>query len=429
MTILATLLLLAACSGKTNNNNGSQQGEGRKQTEENVELKIWVAGNSPEIQNTFNSIIDSFNENNESTGLSAKVQFEPWGELDQKLTTALAGGVGPDIFMHGSAAAAGFASNNQVEPLDDYLANWDDTSDYNQGYLDAGMVDDQLYVLPIQGANRMMFYREDIFKEVGVEIPETLDELLEVSEKFVIKEGDRFTRAATTLPTEGNDLQQIWSGFFWSNGGDYFNDDYSEAIINSDAAIKATELYKSFFDQDLTPISGMSGQGDQHPLGTGEVAYTFDGVWAIEQILTYTPDAYDKVKVVAPPKGTVDTTTLVGSSGFFMNANSKNKDEAWELLAFLGNGENIEKISSELKFLPVRESLADSDFVKEDRLFSEFVDLTNTVNGKANPNVPKWTTVRDILADNLESAIYGHSTPEDAIKLAEDEINNVIEQP
>ncbi|MFK4997525.1 extracellular solute-binding protein [Bacillus sp. N9] len=108
-----------------------------------------------------------------------------------------------------------------------------------------------------------------------------------------------------------------------------------------------------------------------------------------------------------PPRGTEGTTTLVGSSGFFMNANSKYKDQAWELMAYLGNAENIEKVSSELKFLPVRESIAQADFVQSDRLFAEFVELANTVNGKANPNVPRWTAIRDIVVRNVESAIYG----------------------
>nr|WP_246594035.1 ABC transporter substrate-binding protein [Evansella tamaricis] len=409
------MLIVTACGG-----DDDASGDG------SAELTIWVAGNSAQIQETFSSIIDDFNEQYESEGITANVQFEPWGELDQKLSTALAGGVGPDVFMHGAAAAAGFADGGQIEPLDAYFDGWDDYSDFNPGYLEAGSVEGEYYVVPIQGANRMMFYREDIFQEAGVEIPETLDELLEVSEAFVEKDGSRFLRAATTLPTEGNDLQQVWSAFLWSNGGDILSEDFSEAAINSEEAIKAIEFYKGFFENDLTPIAGMDGQGDQHPLGTGEVAFTFDGVWAIEQILAYTPDAYDHVKVAPPPRGLEGTTTLVGSSGFFMNANSDHKDEAWELMSFIGNQENIEKVSAELKFLPVRLSVADADFVQEDRLFSEFVQLTNEVDGKANPNVPRWTAIRDIVASSVEEAIYGQLTPQEAVEKAELEINEEL---
>lgn len=408
------IVVLAACGGQDTSGDGD------------AELTIWVAGNSNQIQETFRAIIDDFNEQYESEGIKADIQFEPWGELDQKLSTSLAGGVGPDVFMHGAAAAAGFADGNQIEPLNDYFDDWGDFSAYNPGYVEAGGVDEEYYVLPIQGANRMMFYREDLFQEAGVDVPETLDELLEISEALVEKDGSRFIRAATTLPTEGNDLQQVWSAFLWSNGGDILNDDYTEAVINSEAAIKAIEFYKDFFERDLTPIAGMGGEGDQHPLGTGEVAFTFDGVWAIEQIQTYTPDAYEHIQVTAPPKGLEGTTTLVGSSGFFMNANSNHKDEAWKLMSFIGQQDNIEKVSSELKFLPVRLDVADADFVQEDRLFADFVQLTTEVDGKANPNVPRWTAIRDILVANIEKAIYGQLTPEEAVENAEKEINEEI---
>ncbi len=301
---IAAALLLAACG----NNEPVTEGQ-----EEAVELTLWVAGNSPEIQATFNSIFDEFNEANEN--IDVNVQFEPWTELDQKLTTSLAGGVGPDIFMHGASAAAGFEDGGQIEPLTPYLNDWDDLSDFNEGYLEAGRVGDNYYVLPIQGANRMMFYRTDIFEEAGVEVPDTIEELIEISEYFVKKDGSRFERAATTLPTEGNDLQQIWSAFLWSNGGDILNEDFTEATINSPEGIKAIEDYIAFFENDLTPISGMDGQGDQHPLGTGEVAFTFDGVWTIDQIATYTPDAYDNIAIAAPPAGSEGVTTLVGALG------------------------------------------------------------------------------------------------------------------
>ncbi len=106
-----------------------------------------------------------------------------------------------------------------------------------------------------------------------------------------------------------------------------------------------------------------------------------------------------------------------------MNANSDHKDEAWEVLKFVGSYDNLEKVSSELKFLPVRDSIAEADFIQDDRLMAEFVELAAVVDGKANPNIPRWTAIRDIVASNVESAIYGQLTPEEALQKAEEEIN------
>ncbi|WP_054950707.1 ABC transporter substrate-binding protein [Numidum massiliense] len=420
--VLLVSLLAVGC------NSEGTDGAKEKKGAEPAELTLWVAGNSKEIQKTFKEVVDAFNKEYEAENIRAKVQFEPWSELDQKLTTSLVGGVGPDVFMHGAAAAASLANENQIESLKKYYDSWDDKDDFVEAYVESGKVNDEPYIVPIQGANRMMYYRKDIFEEAGVEVPETWDELLKISKKLVKKDGDRFKQAATELPREGNDLQQVWSMFLWSNNGDFLNEEGTESVLNRPEAVEALEYYKKFFDDGLTPISGMSGQGDQHPLGTGEVAFTFDGVWVIEQVQNYTPDAYDLIDVAVPPRGKGETTTHVGSSGFFMNANSKHKDAAWKLMAFLGSKENVEKISRELKFLPVRESTAQADFIKEDKLFAKFVELSATTNGMSNPNVPGWTTMRDIIASHVEKAIYGQVPAEEALKQAHKAINEEIQK-
>lgn len=439
LMMILVVVLIAGCSGKNSSSGSTDSSGGGSNTpqessnqgdtaREKVELTFWVAGNSEQQQKTYDQIIQNFNEQYASQGISAKVQYVPWSELQQKLTTSLAGGSGPDLFMHGAAAAAGLAAKNQLEPLDDYLAAWEDTSDYIPSYLDAGKVDGKTYVLPIEGANRMFIYRTDIFEEAGVQVPTTWEELKEISRKLLVKEGNRVVRYPTSLPTNGIDLQQSWTPYLWANGGDLFNEDFTAATLTTQEAKEALEFYKSFFDEGLVPLEGVTGQGDQHPLGTGEIAFIVDGVFILESIKNYTPDAYDKLAIAPPPAGRGEPTTLVGSAGIFMNAASKHKDEAWELLSFIGNKENAGKIAEELKYLPVRKSLVEADFVQSDPLFKRFVELSGVVNGKVNPNIAAWTTVRDILAGHIERALYGQVSVDEALANAEQEINNVLNQ-
>ena len=78
-------------------------------------LTVWVAGNTADIQEAFNQVIENFNQNNPK--FSVTVEFIPWGDLSTKLTTALSANVGPDLFMHGVAASAGFMDKGQIEDL------------------------------------------------------------------------------------------------------------------------------------------------------------------------------------------------------------------------------------------------------------------------------------------------------------------------
>ena len=58
-------------------------------------LTVWVAGNTPDIQEAFNQVIENFNQNNPK--FSITVEFIPWGDFSTKLTTALSAKVRPDL--------------------------------------------------------------------------------------------------------------------------------------------------------------------------------------------------------------------------------------------------------------------------------------------------------------------------------------------
>ena len=47
-------------------------------------LTVWVAGNTADIQEAFNQVIENFNQNNPK--FSVTVEFIPWGDLSTKLT-------------------------------------------------------------------------------------------------------------------------------------------------------------------------------------------------------------------------------------------------------------------------------------------------------------------------------------------------------
>ena len=92
-------------------------------------VRIWFADTAePVMRVVRESIVPEFEKANPDIKL--KVEFIPWGELSPKLLTAFAGGVAPDVFMHGQAATAGFAAASQIEPLDEYIAQWSAANDF-----------------------------------------------------------------------------------------------------------------------------------------------------------------------------------------------------------------------------------------------------------------------------------------------------------
>ena len=71
-----------------------------------TKVTIWFAGTTEALMEAVDDhLVPAFEKANPDIELA--VEYIPWGELSTKLTTAFAGGIGPDIFMHGQAAIAG----------------------------------------------------------------------------------------------------------------------------------------------------------------------------------------------------------------------------------------------------------------------------------------------------------------------------------
>ncbi|HQC41773.1 MAG TPA: extracellular solute-binding protein, partial [Petrotogaceae bacterium] len=92
-------------------------------------VKVWFAGTQKQLMDLVDSkLIPEFEKNNPD--IKIKAEFIPWGELSTKLTTSFAGGIGPDIFMHGQAAIAGFADKGIIMPIDSILSKIEDPQDF-----------------------------------------------------------------------------------------------------------------------------------------------------------------------------------------------------------------------------------------------------------------------------------------------------------
>ncbi|HEY4213715.1 MAG TPA: extracellular solute-binding protein, partial [Steroidobacteraceae bacterium] len=79
-------------------------------------LTVWVMGDSSK---NFEKLIAPFVK---SSGQKVDVVAIPWDSIDQKLTTSVASGGGPDVVEIGLSKLRTFADSGALLPLDDKLA-------------------------------------------------------------------------------------------------------------------------------------------------------------------------------------------------------------------------------------------------------------------------------------------------------------------
>ena len=159
--------------------------------------------------------------------------------------TAFAANQGPDMFNLPIENQYAYITNKRVAPVDYKAAGYANMQDllnkYMPGVLDAVTVDGEVYGLPLELTNWSIYVNKKIFRDAGLDpekdYPKTWEEMADISEKLVLRDGDILIR-------RGFDFRYPYYLTFFvpmieQLGGDLLSADGKTAIVGDDAWIKA----------------------------------------------------------------------------------------------------------------------------------------------------------------------------------------------
>ncbi|HQO11663.1 MAG TPA: ABC transporter substrate-binding protein [Petrotogaceae bacterium] len=383
-------------------------------------VKVWFAGTQKQLMDLVDSkLIPEFEKNNPD--IKIKAEFIPWGELSTKLTTSFAGGIGPDIFMHGQAAIAGFADKGIIMPIDSILSKIEDPQDFG-ATLNAGLFKGKKYYIPVFGSGRLLAYRKDFFVQAGLDpqdAPITWEQLISYSKKLTSVENNRYKCAGFDLPVSGVDLQQVWSGFLYQNGGELFDNEMNP-VFNSTQGVQALQFYVDLIRKEkVAPDYGTSKTGNLHSLASGSAAMGMLVLEEINDIKTYAPHAFEQIEL-SLSTARLNRASFYSFAGFMVSSKTKDLQSTAKVLSYLTSKNSIVAINEVQSTLPPRQSAAESEFVSSNPVLTMFVKGAKYAFG--NPNVPFWVQARDILIKYLERAVKGNMDCKSALDQAAQEI-------
>ena len=97
--------------------------------------------------------------------------------------------------------------------------------------------DGAIYALPETITYPVMFYRKDILKEIGLEVPTTWDEV-KVAMTVLAKNQMEFGMLAN---------EQIFASMLYQNGGTYYNEDGTASALDSDIAVSTFKDFCEYY--------------------------------------------------------------------------------------------------------------------------------------------------------------------------------------
>lgn len=187
--VLAVLLaaamsigLLAGCATTSDSGSG-----GEKSKDGKVTLKLLNKYPEENYAKYFEDAIAAFEEENPDI----EIQMENVSDqaIKDKLSVIASGGDMPDIFFSWSGEyVKKFARGGLVKDLTSYL---DEDAVWKDGFLPAFLnnstFNNKTYGIPYRSGIMYMLYNKAVFEENGIEVPETWDEFLKVSDTLKSK--------------------------------------------------------------------------------------------------------------------------------------------------------------------------------------------------------------------------------------------------
>lgn len=281
-----------------------------------------------------NEIVANLDAFKEKTGITVNFQQLANDQLSNKIAvSSAAGGKDLDVVaFRPLQETLLFSNNGWLEPLDSYIEK---SADFEYGdFIESGKtintVGGKTYGIPLMTEREIVFYNKAMFKEAGISIPKTMDELMEAAKK--LNKPDKGI-AGIAIRGKASDAVTQFSGFLRAFGGDFIVD--GKAAINTPEAIKAFQFYGDLLkNYGPAGVANMGWTETQALFTQGKAAMRIDCDsqygFALDPKSSLISDQVGYFTMPAGPAGAKPFNIVAWSLG--ISTGSQNKDASWEFI-------------------------------------------------------------------------------------------------
>ena len=275
---------------------------------------------------------------------------------EQRLTLASASGTAPDIAL-GISNWIPFELGIRGAALN--LKQFDDFGEvirpFSPGAFLPMTVGDEVYAIPETQDFYVLFYRKDILESLGVPVPDTWDDVIEILPELQ-RYGMNFYSPIAGAP--GNKPFMVTAPFIYQHGGDVFGKDAFETAIDSKESLEGIRLMT-----DLFKLYGLPMQIPNffEHLRTGTLPIGISNFTTYVQMQTAAPELAGMWKIAPAPGVRRDGETVrwhPGSAQVSMIfKDTEHPAEAWAFLKWWLSAETQLRFANQLQTLYGKEYL------------------------------------------------------------------------
>jgi multiple sugar transport system substrate-binding protein len=376
-----------------------------------VTVTHWYWADNPQYSATMQAMAADFSATN-GKGITVVAQEYPWdgGGYSQTLFRAVMGGGGPDTSSFKLTSTPLFSANGLLANLDSYIAGWKDkdqieASLYNTMKGASGTKN--VYVMPWNTQVLYLYYRPSMFKKVGISVPKTYAEFLDACKKLTQDtNGDGKTDVYGFGMRGAKGGQEPWGSFIWARGGTFDDMTSPQAVQGMQDYI---DLFKKGYAPPTAPMDGFNEIIANFK--SGKTAMTVHHIGSSAGMI----DTFGDDVAAFPFPGDVGKWTSMGDTENVMLKSAKNKEAAFEWLAYLAAGKGQETWCTVTGNVPVSKAVKSLPFFQNNRFMK--VSIEGAPFAGILPILDTTTDwINNIWPNTVASALLGKISAAEAMK-------------
>lgn len=332
----------------------------------------------------------------------------PYGAFADKITSAIPGGNGPDLFIYPQDRIGDWADSGVIEPIEFWVD--DARADrFTRESVESMAYKGSLWGMPMTVKSLALFYRTDLAPTP----PRTTDELIALAPEMRTRSG--YAVAYANVDLYGH------AAWLFGHGGRIMDDDGKLAIATPEAA-HAMEFARSLVQQGATPPQA-EGPLVATLFNEKKAATVISGPWFIADIAAGVPWKVAELPVITSTGK--HATPFLGAEGLLMSARARDKDTAFAVMdALTSDVAAIERAKLARQVVPNPRAYDDMDVAKDEVLVAFRAQLEHTI---AMPKGPAMRMVWTPYKTALGEVLAGRANASDSLRAVEREVQGYLD--
>ena len=372
------------------------------------------------------------------TGIKANIDVIGQDVFENRITLTFTGATGDIDVVHTPVIQVQrWVAANWLKPITSEVDAMPVKDDILSGPLDAYLINGERWAVPFMAATGLMTYREDLMDAAGLEVPETWEDMLEVA--AAIHNDETAAIALRAVPGQGFNMF-IFPMIMRAYGGKFFEDytggDLTPAI-NSPETLEALNIYIKLLNEYAPQGAGNFNYSEVNAAAqNGQIVFAVEGTGVVSQIVDPGKSKFAEVTGLAlPPGGPAGRSPAIAVHGLGIPASASNPEGAAKFIEWAVSTDTVTKIALAEPFPDFTTgTVADNDEVisKYSDVHPDFlrlrVEALNLAIGHYRPLIPEWPELGAAIGENINAAVNGLMSPEEALAAAEQEMADILGQ-